>query len=1174
MGTGDVPPGSDKIIAAPPSGAGAPPTEPGSAATAAAPASAGIQSGEPGSIPLPPMPTRPAFVPAQVARRIGILEGILLLQLLLFAFLVASFPAGNSDFFQRLATGRLIAGGEFGFGSDPFTFTAQGIWVNHGWLFDVVSYFVYRTGAFGGTILVVFKALLVVLLAWLMLQAGSRPGQRRWVPAVITLLAILAASPRFQLQPSVPSFVLMALTLYLLVRVGPGSRRIWFLPLVCLLWVNIDEWFFLGPLTITLFLLGAWLQQILGGDTAEPTAAAARESGASGDLKVLGLVFLASLGACLINPYHLHAFTLPVVLDPRVIGSAAAKDNYFQTMFYSPLTANYFQPHTYLSAAGVAWFPLVLLGIVSFVVTFPPGRAGAASQPGTSRQPLATGWQWWRVLVWLVFFGLSAWKVLAIPYFAIVAAPITALNFLDFARRVWGADLLLDPGMRRWAISGRAFSIVVVLFASAASIPGWLGAQPYHTHFIGWNVAVDEGLKGAATQIVQWHQEGKLHGDEHWFNTSPSALHYLSWFAADSRGRPLARGFLDHRLSLYLGTMDDYEKARQALEGTLQLNREQRDESVLAWRKVMTDDKVRFVLFQLPSFHFSATNPTLWRMYSDPDEFEPRFSEGGTAIFAWREPPKGPYLDRHTRPGDHEIDYDALAFGPNAVRAPDDSGRETEPRSWWEDIVIPDVPSTVAAGTAWQHLTRFKAMSFRYSATSAREWQSMYESGLIALGSGPGGPVVNGALIPLRLCWFYRASLGLPLESPTVWDEVANMLQNRHVQQQDYGPVASLYLAIRAARQAIREQPEDPSPYFTLAEAYQLLHGRTRERLMTANRQMPLVDLIRRTQQVAALQSILDLNPAPEIAQRANLMLAEVFGQPEFIQPNQPDYPYFESKVRCLRDAQRHLKALERSPNRLSREAANMLKERLDNQIKEDAKQLKQRLNRYEVTTVARPLLQKIGTALQMGLTEKALELFKSAKAGDLTDKQSREQVGFRLWVQLLLNLGQIRDARTLMTSARVEGEMDRGAFGRIANGLPAYGTLSFVVNAAAGDYEAADKAIDELLSDVDTQAHLDFPIVMAQRDLINFPDGTQKNQSLGYWTGLMVGDILLRYAPQAAGMPWQILPQIPMRLHAPPGGKITTRWHARRGAAGPCGARSPTGGESIRQHPHYPRNG
>src|SRR5204863_35225 len=61
-----------------------------------------------------------------------------------------------------------------------------------------------------------FKALLVAGTAALMLRAGHNPGQRLWVPALVTALAVLAISARVFLQPAVVSYLFLATTLWLL----------------------------------------------------------------------------------------------------------------------------------------------------------------------------------------------------------------------------------------------------------------------------------------------------------------------------------------------------------------------------------------------------------------------------------------------------------------------------------------------------------------------------------------------------------------------------------------------------------------------------------------------------------------------------------------------------------------------------------------------------------------------------------------------------------------------------------------------------------------------------------------------------------------------------------------------------------------------------------------------
>src|SRR5947209_8059164 len=75
-----------------------------------------------------------------------------------FAFLLASFPARNSDIWRHLAAGRQVTQGGFRVGPDSFDPTAPRS--GSTWLYDLLSYLVYS--AAGGVGLVLVKALLVV----------------------------------------------------------------------------------------------------------------------------------------------------------------------------------------------------------------------------------------------------------------------------------------------------------------------------------------------------------------------------------------------------------------------------------------------------------------------------------------------------------------------------------------------------------------------------------------------------------------------------------------------------------------------------------------------------------------------------------------------------------------------------------------------------------------------------------------------------------------------------------------------------------------------------------------------------------------------------------------------------------------------------------------------------
>src|SRR5947209_15409150 len=102
----------------------------------------------------PPAPATEVSATAQPRRWP---DAVLAALVLTFAFLAASFAARNSDLWLHLATGRLLAHGDYTFGTDPFAYTTPGIyWANHAWLFDLLLYAGHQ--ALGGAALVALKA--------------------------------------------------------------------------------------------------------------------------------------------------------------------------------------------------------------------------------------------------------------------------------------------------------------------------------------------------------------------------------------------------------------------------------------------------------------------------------------------------------------------------------------------------------------------------------------------------------------------------------------------------------------------------------------------------------------------------------------------------------------------------------------------------------------------------------------------------------------------------------------------------------------------------------------------------------------------------------------------------------------------------------------------------------
>src|SRR5262249_22767551 len=157
------------------------------------------------------------------------------------------------DLWLHLAAGRLLNDHQFTFGTDPFGYTTENAyWANHAWLSDLTLYNLF--GAVGGGGLVVLEALMVALSVVVMFGAARGTGPF-WVVGAVTLIAVLAMSPQLLLQPGCASLLLLTLCLFLFRLGGRGHIA---LPILIVAWVNLDDWFVLGPLLVGLGCVGRW----------------------------------------------------------------------------------------------------------------------------------------------------------------------------------------------------------------------------------------------------------------------------------------------------------------------------------------------------------------------------------------------------------------------------------------------------------------------------------------------------------------------------------------------------------------------------------------------------------------------------------------------------------------------------------------------------------------------------------------------------------------------------------------------------------------------------------------------------------------------------------------------------------------------------------------------------
>jgi hypothetical protein len=1035
-------------------------------ASAGEPVSTGIQTPPeaPASptIPLPPAPPQPVISAEAFTRQRGYFDAVLVALVLGFAFLIASSPVVHADFFRQLAAGRLVAHGDYPFGGDPFTYSAEGTYsVNHSWLFALLVYGLYQI-AESGVAVVVAKALVVVLLAEILLRTSRRRGQSLWIPVVCTVLAILTASARMYVRPDFLSFLFLALTLWLLTAVGRGGGRWlwWLLPPLFAVWVNCDQWFFLGPLTVALYLVGELLQQRFALNEEGEDETSGR------DLATLGLVLVVGLAACLVNPHHIHVFGLPPEFGGQATGDLAQRDPQFRAYLLSPLRQNYYDARIGLNVAGLTYWVLLVAGLASFVCVF--GRA-----------------PWWRLLIWLTFALLSLYSARAIPFFAIVAGPITALNWLDFAAGRLGTSPRLTRGWQAWSLGGRILTAVLILGLLVATVPGWLQAQPFEAHRVGWRVIPEPSLEQAALQIKAWRDQGRLPAEPHWFNTRPEVANYLAWYA------PGERAFMDQRLTESPEAAADYLNLREALQQQLSedLGEEGADNVSLRkdWRRILRKHGVRFWIYD--NVNLDRVELVARReLFRDPDEWPICYLHGRVAIFAWkdRQAEDAPDPSRGLR-----LDFARLAFGPNAETAPPEGPEAAPPRDWWEVWWKPATPLSPDRETAALQDLRYSFLTPRYLEQNSRAWQGAVATGAIGTAL-PHGPV-PGSLLALSWSATYHALFPPGAMRPArqyLPREVA-ALQARYfyASTQDVGPTDALYLGIRAARRALRVNPEDSYTYRLLAQCYMRLNDETQERTLMSAADALAVQ-IRRTQIAAALQNCLRFNPSARDATAAHYALYRFFIQQR----------YLDVAINHLRE---YLNLARQEGPQPGQSPADFTAS-LDRDSKELTaldEQVQRSLQHYHVDAGARPPLQKVQAALERGLAETALQVLDDASPDEVKGQNELAIIG-RL-TGVLLDLGRLDKARDLLMPDP-EAVRDQPV-------PPYYLNYHVRLAAAHGDYAEAERHLTDALNH-------------AWKDPRGRPEGADTALQVGF--GL--ARVLLAEAQHATGM--QRVPWVPNR--------------------------------------------
>ena len=442
---------------------------------------------------------------------------LLLAILGVFVGVLSFFPARTPDVLLSLAYGRGLADGSITLGAEPFSYALGSYWANPHWLFDLVAFGIYQADGQAGFLLIAGKTAVLVIAMVLLAWRFSR--ENSWAASILilaTAVGALAASPYFDVSPSMIGFPLTALLLSILTLDANAWRtvRMVGLPLTMLLWVNLDSSFLFG---LVVWIL--WF--VIPGN----------EKRGSGELRLLAF----GVAALLVTPFHVRSFmALPEILAP--VGEVADRMDplVIERLLDSGFSIQRFtETQLALNPAGLAFPILLAISLASFVV-HPKALLS------------------WRFVAIVLATGLAAYRHKAIPWFAAIGTIVSCLNLIDGLGSIKAWRLMVGRGA--------ILSFLLLMGASLIGLPGFLHASGARStpRLPGWGLALRESNRELALGMAQ---TPKTDGSN-WLVASlsyPDQASYVAWFA------PGIRTFVDTRLHLFASEYRSFADTVEAL---------------------------------------------------------------------------------------------------------------------------------------------------------------------------------------------------------------------------------------------------------------------------------------------------------------------------------------------------------------------------------------------------------------------------------------------------------------------------------------------------------------------------------------------------------------------------------------------------------------------------------
>ncbi len=225
-------------------------------------------------------------------------------------------PSVDTDSFWHLRAGTWMLDNARLLTLDLFSYTRLNqTWINHSWLSQILMAMIYRAGGYGG--LNFFTAIAIVATFAFVYRVGEGGEYLR---AFIVILAAATSGVYWSARPQILSLLFTAIFVYILYDyLWRDSNRLWLLPPLMLLWVNLHGGFAIGFILLVVAFVGESLRTSLRGayfatkQSQSVTEIASQRTLAMTNSKAfrIGGCGLACAAVACINPYGVQMLFYP-----------------------------------------------------------------------------------------------------------------------------------------------------------------------------------------------------------------------------------------------------------------------------------------------------------------------------------------------------------------------------------------------------------------------------------------------------------------------------------------------------------------------------------------------------------------------------------------------------------------------------------------------------------------------------------------------------------------------------------------------------------------------------------------------------------------------------------------------------------------------------------------------